>query len=129
MWHDRKILNLLDIEHPIIQAPMAGATNAEVVRAVSNAGGLGSFGAASTPPDRLRSIVRAIREQTDRPFNINLFSAETEEFDVDARPGPRLAERLEAYRPRCRGVHSRFMAMWAGQGGGLLPRPSCGGFF
>ena len=97
MWHDRKVLNLLDIEHPIIQAPMAGATNAEIVRAVSNAGGLGSFGAASTPPDRLRTIVRAIREQTERPFNINLFSAETEEFDVDARPGPRFAERLEAY--------------------------------
>ncbi len=31
MWHDRRILDLLDIEHPIIQAPMAGASNAELV--------------------------------------------------------------------------------------------------
>ena len=61
MWHDRRILDLLDIEHPIIQAPMAGAGNAELVAAVSEAGGLGSFGAAGTPPDGLRTTVQAIR--------------------------------------------------------------------
>jgi nitronate monooxygenase len=97
MWHDRKILELLDIEHPIIQAPMAGASDVELVQAVSNAGALGSFGAAGTPPDRLRSIVRAIRERTDRAFNVNLFSSETEDFDRSARPGPRLARRLADY--------------------------------
>ncbi len=97
MWHDRRILNLLDIEHPIIQAPMAGANNPELVAAVSEAGGLGSFGAASTSPDRLRSTVQAIRQRTGRAFNINLFSAHTEEFDRDARPGPRFAERLKTY--------------------------------
>ncbi len=43
MWHDRRVLDLLDIEHPIIQAPMAGASNAELVAAVSEAGGFGSF--------------------------------------------------------------------------------------
>ncbi len=37
IWHDRRILDLLDIEHPIIQAPMAGASNAELVAAVSEA--------------------------------------------------------------------------------------------
>jgi nitronate monooxygenase len=31
MWHDRRILDLLDIEHPIIQAPMVSASNAELV--------------------------------------------------------------------------------------------------
>ncbi len=97
MWHDTRILDLLGIEHPIIQAPMAGATNAELVQAVSNAGALGSFGAASTPPERLRSIVRAIREGTDRAFNVNLFSARTEEFDRSARPGAGVAERLTTY--------------------------------
>ena len=97
MWTDRRILDLLDIEHPIIQAPMAGASNPELVAAVSEAGGLGSFGAAGTPPDRLRATVQAIQQRTDRAFNINLFSAHTEEFDRSARPGPRLAERLAAY--------------------------------
>lgn len=58
MWNDRRILDLLDIEHPVIQAPMAGATNPELVVAVSEAGGLGSFGADGTPPDPLRTTVR-----------------------------------------------------------------------
>lgn len=97
MWRDRRIIDLLGIEHPIIQAPMAGASNAELVSAVSNAGGLGSLGAASTPPDRLRTTVQAIQQQTGRAFNVNLFSAHTEEFDRDARPGPKLSERLSTY--------------------------------
>jgi len=97
MWPDRRLLDLLGIEHPIIQAPMAGATNPELVAAVSEAGGLGSFGAAGTPPDRLRATVGAIRQRTNRAFHINLFSAHTEQFDGDARPGPGLSERLAAY--------------------------------
>ena len=97
MWSDRKVLDLLGIEHPVIQAPMASATNPDVVAAVSNAGGLGSFGAAGTPPAKLRETVTAIREETGRPFNINLFAAHTEQFDRDVRPGPRLADKLAAY--------------------------------
>lgn len=110
MWHDRRILDLLDIEHPIIQAPMASATNPELVAAVSEAGGLGSFGAAGTPPDRLRATVQAIRQRTNRAFHINLFSADTENFDRAARPGPRLNARLAAY-------HSE-------QGLGAVPAPA-----
>ncbi len=97
MWQDRRLLELLEIEHPIIQAPMAGATNPELVAAVSEAGGLGSFGAAATPPDRLRATVHAIRQRTGNAFNVNLFSAHTEEFDRSARPGPQLAARLGTY--------------------------------
>ena len=53
---------------------MAGATTAELVAAVSNAGGLGGFGAARTEPDELRATIRRIRELTDRPFGINVFA-------------------------------------------------------
>lgn len=97
MWPDRALLELLGIEHPIVQAPMASATNPLIVAAVSNAGGLGSFGAAATPPQQLRETIRAIRERTKQPFNVNLFAAHTEKFDRDARPGPRLAKQLAAY--------------------------------
>ena len=97
MWPDTTLLDLLGIEHPIIQAPMASATNPVIVAAVSNAGGLGSFGAAGTPPLKLRETIRAIRGRTNRPFNINLFAAHTEDFDRDARPGGRLGRQLEAY--------------------------------
>jgi nitronate monooxygenase len=97
MWRDRRILDLLGIEHPIILAPMAGACSAELTAAVSEAGALGSFGAAGTPPDRLRNTVQAIQQRTSHAFNINLFSAHTEEFDRDARPGPRLSQKLADY--------------------------------
>ena len=97
MWPDAKLLDLLGIEHPIVQAPMAGASSPELVAAVSNAGGLGSFGAAATPPAKLRETIKQIRKLSSRPFNINLFSAHTEEFDRDARPAPRLAKQLAAY--------------------------------
>jgi nitronate monooxygenase len=97
MWADRRVLDLLDIEHPIIQAPMAGATSSELVGAVSAAGGLGSHGAAGDPPDRLRATVQAIRQRTNRAFSVNLFASQIEDYDRDARPGPRLSERLNAY--------------------------------
>jgi len=76
---------------------MASAGDAELVAAVSEAGGLGSFGGAGTLPDRLRSTVQAIRQRTNRPFNINVFSTRAEHFDASQRPGPMVAERLEAY--------------------------------
>ncbi len=97
MWPDRRLLELFAIEHPIIQAPMASATNPELVAAVSEAGGLGSFGAAATPPDRLRTTVQSIRQRTNRPFSINLFSRAAEQFDRSARPGGKFAVKLKAY--------------------------------
>ena len=44
MWNDKRAIDLLEIEHPLIQAPMAGPTNPQIVAAVSEAGGLGGLG-------------------------------------------------------------------------------------
>ena len=46
----RKLLDLLGIDVPVIQAPMAGASSAELVAAVANAGGLGSYGCSRLSP-------------------------------------------------------------------------------
>lgn len=74
MWTTSKLAKKLKIKYPIIQAPMAGgATTAELVAAVSNAGGLGSLGAAYMTGDILRSAIIKIRELTDKPFAVNLF--------------------------------------------------------
>jgi nitronate monooxygenase len=71
----RRLASLLGIEHPIIQAPMAGgATTPELVAAASNAGGLGSTGAAYLKPEAIVEHSRRVRELTDRPFAINLFA-------------------------------------------------------
>jgi len=78
MWPKTELIDLLKIAHPIIQAPMVGASTPELVAAVSNAGGLGSYGGAATPPANLRQIIRQIRELTDQPFAVNLFAPAVE---------------------------------------------------
>ena len=70
------LCDLLGVEYPIIQAPMAGGpTTPDLVSAVSAAGALGSFGHAYTAPDGMRADATAIRARTARPFNLNLFAA------------------------------------------------------
>ena len=64
---------LLDIELPIIQAPMAGVQVSALAVAVSNAGGLGSLPCAMLNLDSLRKELAAIKAQTGKPFNVNFF--------------------------------------------------------
>jgi nitronate monooxygenase len=64
---------LLDIELPIIQAPMAGSQGSALAIAVSNAGGLGSLPCARLSLDAMRSELTAIESQTSRPYNVNFF--------------------------------------------------------
>lgn len=65
--------SLLDIELPIIQAPMAGVQGSALAVAVSNAGGLGSLPCAMLTLDAMRKELAAIRAQTTKPFNVNFF--------------------------------------------------------
>jgi nitronate monooxygenase len=53
---------------------MTGVTTPELVAAVSNAGALGSLGAALLSPDELRAAIREIRARTDAPFGVNVFA-------------------------------------------------------
>jgi nitronate monooxygenase len=73
IWPDRRILDFLGIELPIIQAPMAGAVTSAMVIAVAEAGGLGSLPCAILSPDQIRSEFGAIRRQTTKPVNMNFF--------------------------------------------------------
>src|SRR5215212_1303031 len=73
MWPDHRIQNLLGIELPIIQAPMAGAVSSEMVIAVSDAGGLGSLPCAMLTPEQVRTELGIIRQRTSQPINLNFF--------------------------------------------------------
>jgi nitronate monooxygenase len=73
MWPDRRLLELLDVEHPIIQAPMAGAMDGELVAAVSGAGGFGILPCAMLDPGQVQSEVAKIRARTERPFGLGFF--------------------------------------------------------
>src|SRR5215471_11009145 len=70
-----RLCEMLRIDHPIVQAPMAGVTTVELVAAVCEAGALGGFGHAYTEPDRMRDDAGALRTASGRPFAINLFTA------------------------------------------------------
>lgn len=70
----------LDIHYPIVQAGMAGGpTTAALVAAVSEAGGLGTLGAAYMEPKAIRETIREIRRLTNRPFAVNLFAVSMED--------------------------------------------------
>jgi nitronate monooxygenase len=67
------LLALLDIELPIVQAPMAGVSSPAMAAAVANAGALGSIGVGGTNTAGARKMIAEIRERTNRPFNVNVF--------------------------------------------------------
>jgi len=73
MVRDRSLLDLLGIDLPIIQAPMAGANGSAMVIAVSEAGGLGSLPCAMLSGDKARAEIGVIRQQTAKPYNVNFF--------------------------------------------------------
>src|SRR5690348_12317821 len=63
------LLRRIGVEHPIIQAPMAGgATTPALVSAVSDAGALGFIGAAYLTPERILEEARSVRVRTKQPF-------------------------------------------------------------
>ena len=74
MWDNNRVSNILGATYPIIQAPMAGASTPELVVSVCNAGGIGSLGAAKLSLNDLKTQCTIIRENTNRPFNVNFFA-------------------------------------------------------
>ena len=65
----------LGLQHPIIQAPLAGGGDTpDLVAAVAEAGALGFIGAAYLTPPQIAEAARAVRARTARPFGINLFA-------------------------------------------------------
>jgi nitronate monooxygenase len=68
-----RLTELLDIELPIIQAPMAGVQDAALAAAVANAGGLGSLPCATLDAEGLERELIRLSGLTSRPFNLNFF--------------------------------------------------------
>ena len=68
-----RVCDVLGVEKPVIQGPMAWSAFAPLVAAVSNAGGFGVLGVASAPPELVRDQIHKTRELTDKPFGVNVF--------------------------------------------------------
>ncbi len=72
-WPDRRFLDLIECEQPMIQAPMAGAGGVELCIAAIKGGALGSLPCAMLSPGEVREQVAAVRNQTSAPFALNFF--------------------------------------------------------
>ena len=73
-WTQSEMAKRLGLSHPIIQGPFGrGGSSALLAATVSNAGGLGSYGANDQSASDIIKIASDIRKLTDKPFNFNLW--------------------------------------------------------
>ena len=77
-----RVCQILKIEKPVIQGPLFWLTDAKLVAAVSEAGGLGVLGSHATKltskgceerAERMRQEIKKVKELTSKPFGINIF--------------------------------------------------------
>src|SRR4051812_16775057 len=95
MWPDRRLIDLFKTEFPIVQAPMAGVMDADLVIAAAQGGALGSLPSAMLSVEKAREQVSIIRQRVSAPLNMNFFC----HTPVDADPSreARWKQRLASY--------------------------------
>src|SRR5580704_1380090 len=72
-WNRNRLTEMLGIDYPIIQGPLGGLSSQKLTAAVSNFGGLGSFGAHGLAPEAIKDVIAQIRSLTSKPFAMNLW--------------------------------------------------------
>ena len=72
-WNENRLTAKLGIDYPVIQGPLGGLSSQKLTAAVSNFGGLGSFGAHSLSPEAIKDVIAEIRSLTSKPFAMNLW--------------------------------------------------------
>ncbi|WP_378948583.1 NAD(P)H-dependent flavin oxidoreductase [Paracoccus sp. R86501] len=73
MTQTNRLLDLLGIDLPILQAPMAGVATPQMAAEVSGAGGLGALGLGASNAALARNSIKQLQQLTSKPFNINFF--------------------------------------------------------
>src|SRR5215210_4198225 len=99
MWPDRRLIERFKIEFPIVQAPMAGIMDADLVIAAAQGGALGSLPCAMLTAEKAREQVNIIRQRVSAPVNMNFFCHKA----VEAEP-----EREAAWRQRLAPYYEEF---------------------
>jgi nitronate monooxygenase len=72
-WNRNRLTAKLGIEYPIVQGPFGGLSSQKLTAAVSNFGGLGSFGALNMAPQAIKEVIAELRSLTSKPFSVNLW--------------------------------------------------------
>jgi nitronate monooxygenase len=110
-WTDNRLTSRLGLQYPIIQGPLGGLSSQRLTAAVSNYGGLGSFGAHGLQPEAIRKVIREIKTLTVKPFAMNLwvsmedegaFASTEEAFHRSLAPLAKHIESVEGIKPTYR---------------------------
>jgi nitronate monooxygenase len=96
------LLEILGIDLPIIQAPMAGVSSPAMAAAVANAGALGSLGVGATDAAGARRMIRAVRQHSQRSLNVNVFCHQPATANAAVE-----AAWIEYLRPRFQQFHAQ----------------------
>jgi nitronate monooxygenase len=72
-WNQNRLTAKLGVEYPFIQGPLGGLASQRLTAAVSNFGGLGSFGAHGLAPGAIEEVIAEIRSLTTKPFAMKLW--------------------------------------------------------
>jgi nitronate monooxygenase len=72
-WTSTPFTRLLNIDLPIVLGPFGGVSSIGLTAAVSEGGGLGSFGLYGYDPDRIRATAYALNQATSKPYALNLW--------------------------------------------------------
>lgn len=101
-WNQTRVSELLKLKYPIIQGPLGGFSSQRLTAAVSNFGGLGSFGAHGLEPHAIGEVIDEVRSLTTKPFAMNLWvsmedtGARTSDAEAFGRALSRLAPHIDA---------------------------------
>lgn len=95
MWPDRRLLDLFKIDVPIVQAPMAGVQDVDVMIGAAEGGALGSLPCAMISPEKAREQVQIFRQRVSAPLNMNFFCHTPVDADAARETGWR--KRLTSY--------------------------------
>jgi nitronate monooxygenase len=95
MWPDRRLIELFKTEFPILQAPMAGVMDADLVIAAAQGGALGSLPCAMLSVEKAREQVHIIRQRVSAPIHMNFFCHKP--VDADPRREAAWKQRLVPY--------------------------------
>ena len=111
------ICEILGIEYPIFQGGMAWIADGKLAAAVSEAGGLGIISAMNAGSDYLREQIRIAKENTDKPFGVNIMLQSPHAAEV----AQVVAEEKVAVVTTGAGSPAKFMEMWQNAGIKVIP--------
>ena len=109
-WNQTRVTETLGIEYPIVQGPLGGLSSQRLTAAVSNFGGLGSFGGHGLEPKAIADVIAEIRSLTTRPFAMNLWVSMEDEgaLNSDAAAFDRALSHLAPHIEAVGGVRPTF---------------------